>query len=526
MLQEKEGPASADGDAGRAAGHAAGRGRTLWLDCQAGVAGDMLVAALIDVAEDTEAAERAVRTALAALPVEGFSLEVERVSKAGISCLDFNVVLDEVHENHDHDMAYLHGREHACEGDHDHIHGQEGGCSHDYCDGHRHGGHHRHAGHAHDHAHDHAHAHAGDGGHHHAHRNLADILAIIEAAPLAPGAAAFARRAFGILAEAEAEAHGLPVEQVHFHEVGAVDSIADIVAAAVLVDLIGIERAIVPVLVEGRGTVRCQHGVMPVPVPATVGVCRVHGLPLAPCEVEGELVTPTGAALVAALNPEFELPERYVVTSVGLGAGKRAYERPSILRAMLIEPLSGPTPASHRGCRGAAGEDALAGPLPSHRPAPLSGETRPPATVCKLECDLDDMTPEQMAHAAERLSEAGAREVHWVPIVAKKGRPAYELQVLCAPHEVAAIEAVIFRETSTFGVRRCAMDRTVLPRRLEVRDTAFGPIAVKIAVLPDGTERATPEYEDCAAAARKAGVPLAAVMDAALLHSAAAQPLS
>ena len=124
------------------------------------------------------------------------------------------------------------------------------------------------------------------------------------------------------------------------------------------------------------------------------------------------------------------------------------------------------------------------------------------------------MTPEQMAYAAERLSEAGAREVHWVPIVAKKGRPAYELQVLCEAQEAAAIEAVVFRETSTLGIRRCIMDRTVLPRRLEVRDTAFGPISVKIAVLPDGTERATPEYEDCAAAARAAGVPLTAVMDA------------
>lgn len=507
MVKEKGRPASADGDAGRTAGH----GRTLWLDCQAGVAGDMLVAALIDAAEDSEEAERAVRTALAALPVEGFSLEVGRVSKAGISCLDFNVVLDEAHENHDHDMVYLHGHEHACEGDHGHIHGQESGCG----DDHHHGGHHHHAGRAHDHGHDHAHAHAGDG-RHHAHRNLADILAIIEAAPLAPGAAAFARRAFGILAEAEAEAHGLPVEQVHFHEVGAVDSIADIVAAAVLVDLIGIERAIVPVLVEGRGTVRCQHGVMPVPVPATVGVCRAHGLPLAPCEVEGELVTPTGAALVAALNPEFVLPERYVVASVGLGAGKRTYERPSILRAMLIEPLSGPTPTSHRGRSAAAGEDAPAELLPSSRPAPLSSEMRPPVTVCKLECDLDDMTPEQMAYAAERLSEAGAREVHWVPIVAKKGRPAYELQVLCEAQEAAAIEAVVFRETSTLGIRRCIMDRTVLPRRLEVRDTAFGPISVKIAMLPDGTERVTPEYEDCATAARAAGVSLATVMDAAL----------
>lgn len=454
MVREKEPASSAE--------VRARRGRTLWLDCQAGVAGDMLVAALLDLAEDVEAAECAVRIALGSMPVEGFSIEIGRVSKAGISCLDFSVVLDEAHENHDHDMNYLHG------------------CG----DGrvHSHGGHH---------------------GHGHVHRNLADIDGLIDGADLTPSARAFAHRAFEILAEAEAEAHGLPVDRVHFHEVGAVDSIADIVAAAVLVDLLGIDRVIAPVLVEGCGTVRCRHGVMPVPVPATLGVCRAHGLPLSRCEVEGELVTPTGAALVAALSPEFELPGRYVVSRMGIGAGKRSYARPSILRAAFIEPLdatvgTAPDPVS-----------------PRVAAAPLSRETRPPTSVCKLECDLDDMTPEQMAFAAERLCEAGARDVHWVPVFTKKGRPAYELQVLCAPDETVGVENVIFRETSALGVRRVLMERTVLPRRFETRETAYGPITVKVAALPDGTERVAPEYEDCAAAAVAAGVPLSDVMDAA-----------
>lgn len=481
------------------------RGKTLWLDCQSGIAGDMLVAALLDLAEDPEVAERAVRAALGSLPVDGFSIEVGRVSRVGISCLDFDVVLDGAHENHDHDMEYLHG-----------------------ADGHRHGhgrsrGHDR--GHDHDPAHDPAYAHdpahvhecGHPHGRSHVHRNLADILALIDGAAMAPAARAFARRAFGILAEAEAEAHGVPVDQVHFHEVGAVDSIADMLAAAVLVDLLGIEHAVVPVLVEGSGTVRCQHGVMPVPVPATLGICRAHGLPLAPCDVQGELVTPTGAALVAALSPSFELPARYTVSRMGLGAGKRAYTRPSILRAMLIDEL----PDAGRTAAGRV-DRAVADSTDRHhgrRRPHLSSETNPPVSVCKLECDLDDMTGEQMAHAAERLRDAGAREVHWAPIFAKKGRPAYELRVLCAPDEAERIGETMLLETSALGVRRCVMERAVLPRRLEVRETAYGPITVKCATLPDGSERVTPEYEDCAAAARRTGAPLATVMDAARLGS-------
>lgn len=422
-------------------------GNTLWLDCQSGVAGDMLVAALLDLAEDRPAAERSVREALEGLPVDGFSVEVSRVSKAGLDCCDFAVVLDAEHENHDHDMAYLHG-------DHE-------GASACVC------------GQAHDYHHSHAHVHG------HSHRGLPEIENLLAGANLTDAARTFALRTFRILAAAEAEAHGVPMDQVHFHEVGAVDSIADIVAAAVLVDLLGIEHAIVPELTDGHGTIRCQHGVIPVPVPATLNISRDNGLPLSICDVEGELVTPTGAALVAALAPTFDLPVRYIVRRVGLGAGKRTYTRPSILRAMLIE-------------------------------APAAGAA--PDQVIKLECDIDDATGEELGYAADALREAGALEVHWLPIFTKKGRPAYQLQVLGRQKDASNLELVIFRETPTLGIRRSTWDRTVLSREAAQVDTEFGPISVKRSTLPDGTVRIKPEHDDCARAARQAGVSLQEVV--------------
>ena len=256
-----------------------------------------------------------------------------------------------------------------------------------------------------------------------------------------------------------------------------------------LVDYLGIGRVIVPVLVDGHGTVRCQHGIIPVPVPATVNICTAHGLPLAPSDVEGELVTPTGAALVAALQPEFKLPERYAVRAIGQGSGKRTYSRPSILRAMLIDDLSSP-----------------------HTPSELSTEIDAPHAITKLECDIDDASPEVLAYAAERLREAGAREVHWLPIFCKKGRPGVQLQVIASNEDVERLQDIMFQETTTVGVRRQRMERTVLPRSFEQVDTPWGAIQVKVAVLPDGVRRATPEYEDCAQVAREQGIPVQQVM--------------
>lgn len=430
------------------------RGKTLYLDCQAGIAGDMLVAALLDLGG--KPALGRLTQMLEKLSLEGFSIAVTRVKKAGIDCCDFDVKLDAAHENHDHDMAYLHGL---------------GDTSHD-----------------HDHDHDHD--------HHHAHRGLAQVEQVIDAAPLSERARGLARDAFRILARAEAKAHGLPIDQVHFHEVGAVDSIVDVLAAAFLIDDLDIERAIVPALTDGHGTIRCQHGVIPVPVPATLNICIAHGLPLSSSSVEGELVTPTGAALVAALEPEFSLPERYAIRAVGLGAGKRSYERPSILRAMLIEELH-----AHVGA-------APCEPRPS-----LSAETQAPNCIVKLECDIDDCSPEVLAYAAERLREAGAREVHWLPIFCKKGRPAYQLQVIVEPSDVSRMEEIILSETTTIGIRRLQMERTCLPRAIESVETPWGEVAVKTVRLPDGTRRTTPEYEACAAIARDKGVALQTVMD-------------
>ena len=343
---------------------------------------------------------------------------------------------------------------------------------------------------------------------------------------MTPAARTIALRAFRILASAEAAAHGTTIDQVHFHEVGAVDSIVDIISAAVLFDYLHIERVIVPQLVDGHGTVRCQHGIIPVPVPATLNICREHGLPLGVCDVEGELVTPTGAALVAAVATGFELPERSVVRRVGLGAGKRSYSRPSILRASLIEPLDGCSGSELRSfsMSGGAESDSMSAVLDEHesgcawsrRPvAPHSAELTAPTSVVKLECDIDDATGEELGYVAELLREAGAREVHWLPIFTKKGRPAYQLQVICVPEDVAHMESVIFCETPALGVRRVPMERTVLKRRRLTVETPYGSIRCKVAELPDGSVRVAPEFEDCRAAARAFGAPLREVMAAA-----------
>ena len=305
----------------------------LYLECSSGISGDMTVAALLDAG----ASEDVLRRALDSLPVEGFSVQVGRVKKSGLDACDFAVLLDEEHENHDHDMAYLHGPAGEPPHGHGHVHGHDR--AHDHASGGVSPNDHA-RGHSHPHAHEdespHAPAHDHARIRSHEHRGLPEIHAIIEAADMSERAKATARRVFQVLAEAEAAAHGVGVDEVHFHEVGAVDSIADVVAAAVCLDDLDVTDVVVPVLCEGQGTVRCQHGVIPVPVPAVVNVAAAHGIPLRILDVQGELVTPTGAALVAAVRTRSRLPERFVVERVGVGAGKRAYDTPGILRALVV----------------------------------------------------------------------------------------------------------------------------------------------------------------------------------------------
>mgnify|MGYP000212983699 FL=1 len=401
--------------------------QTLYLECYSGISGDMMTAALLDLGAD----EKVLSEALESLPVKGVRTEVRRVSKAGLDACDFHVILDHEHENHDHDMEYLHGHSH------DHSHGDHGHHSHD-----------------------------------HEHRGLAEILEILCRAQITDGAREKAVRIFEILAEAEAKAHGTSIEKVHFHEVGAVDSIVDITAAAVCLDNLQIDKVIIPVLCEGSGSVRCQHGVIPVPVPAVTAVTSKYSIPLHMTDVQGELVTPTGAAIAAAIRTSARLPERFVIEKTGIGAGKREYERPSLLRAMLIRET----------------EDGSAGDY-----------------IYKLESNIDDCTGEALGYVMERLMKAGARDVHYTPVFMKKNRPAYQLNVICKEEDIEKLEGIIFRETTTIGIRRQKMERSVLKRQVKTVKPPLGEARIKVCFMENGM-RAYPEYESVRELCRKNGL--------------------
>ena len=255
---------------------------------------------------------------------------------------------------------------------------------------------------------------------------------------------------------------------MHFHEVGAVDSIVDIISVAVCLDDLGVTECIVPGLFEGTGTVRCQHGVMSVPVPAVLNIVQEHGLKLSMTDIKGELVTPTGAAIVAAVKTSDSLPKSFRVIKTGMGGGKRAYERPSILRAMLIED-SGET---------------------------MDGDMDGEDAIYKLETNIDDCSGEVLGHVMDRLLEAGARDVHYMPVYMKKNRPAYQLNVICKKEQISELENIIFTETTTIGIRRQKMERTVLPRQSVEIITDLGGAVVKECRLPENRGvRYYPEYE-------------------------------
>lgn len=295
---------------------------TLIIDGTSGISGDMTVAALLDLG----ASEEHLRKQLATLPVDGFEIAVTRVNKHGIDACDFDVQLASELENHDHDMTWLYGNEATAEHMREHAHHHH----------HDHGEHEHH--HEDEHAHCHEHAHDHDGHHHaHHHRSLADVTEIIDGSQLSDGAKRRALAIFAALAAAEAKAHGKTPETVMFHEVGAVDSIVDVCSVAICLDDLDIENIVVESLSEGRGTIRCAHGLMPIPVPAVVNLCQAGNIALTPAPVAGELVTPTGAAIVAALRTSEHLPARYHIEAVGYGAGKRPYEGCSgTLRCLLV----------------------------------------------------------------------------------------------------------------------------------------------------------------------------------------------
>lgn len=421
---------------------------TLFWDCQTGISGDMAVASLLDLG----ASEEAVRAALAPLAGEGFELHVGRVEKAGLDCCDFDVALDEEHDGHDHDMAYLYDSEWTPGGESvaggaacPCVHGD--GASHTY-------------------------------GHHH--RSYAQVREVLASLDLAPRARSLSEKAFRLLAQAESKAHGVPVDEVHFHEVGAIDAIVDVVAAAVCLDSLGVDKVIVPRVVEGTGMVRCQHGVIPVPVPAVVNIAAATGLPLSVGPRQGELVTPTGAAIAAAAMTSTLLPKRFSVKACGMGAGRRDYDPPSILRALLIEDVD-------------SGDGTASGAAPA-----------PGDWIWKLECNIDDSTGEMLGAVLEDLMATGARDAHFLPVFMKKNRPAYELAIICDDAHREALERIVFAETTTIGIRRQRMERSVMDVSWRDVETSYGTVRVKVCAR-DGLLRAYPEYESVRAVARAAG---------------------
>ena len=459
-------------------------GKTLYLECYSGISGDMTVAALLDLGADRSVLDKVLRS----LPISGFETKISRVVKSGIDACDFDVVLDKEHENHDHDMEYLHGHHHKGHEnnhfyDHNHAHEDE-------------------AEHFHSHEHNHAHgAGSAQDRHHHEHRGIKEITYIIEHSAMTENAKKIALRIFEILAEAESKAHNVPVDQVHFHEVGAVDSIVDIVSVAVCLDDLDITEVIVPVLCEGRGTVRCQHGILPIPVPAVANIVSANHLHLKMTEVEGELVTPTGAAIVAAVKTKDKLPETFEIQKIGIGAGKRQYECPGILRAMIISESTEQTKGRDKA---KAQTEEFKNPEIGNNPKTENQETKD--TIIKMETNIDDCSGEVLGFVMERLMKAGARDVHYVPVFMKKNRPAWVLNVICKEEDMETLQNIIFEETTTIGIRYSIMERTILSRETRTLLTPWGEVQVKVCTL-NGKEQLYPEYESVAQLSREKEIP-------------------
>lgn len=433
--------------------------KQLYFECSSGISGDMAVGAMLDLGADREILQQV----LDSLPLDGYAVTVGRRAIAGIDACDFDVKLDAPYENHDHDMAYL------------------------YDDGSEHAHHHGHHHHDHDHHGDHAHHHG------HQHRTLADVKGILDGATMTDGARALAEQIFDNLAAAEAKAHGTDIDHVHFHEVGAVDSIVDITAAAVCFDnlknQLGFTDVVIPVINEGGGHVRCAHGRMPVPVPAVVHLAEAHSLPLCLAGLQGERITPTGAAIAAAVMTTKTLPQPFTILKTGIGAGKRTYtDAANLLRLFLIETEGGVRPFD-------AASDAQ--------------------NVVQLEANLDDSTGEMLGRAVTHLLTAGALDATVTPVVMKKNRPGAVLTVLCRRADQPALEALIFAETTTIGIRSFPVDRAVLPRSFETVATPWGPAKIKVTIR-DGQRRGIPEFDTVDQLAQSAGVPFPDVYAAVL----------
>lgn len=432
--------------------------KVLFFDCFSGISGDMTLAALLDLGID----EELFRKELEKLNLDGYQLYIDRKSKNGIIGTDVTVALEDESGSEEHHDSHEHQHPH----EHDHHHSHEG--------------HHDHHGHSHDHSHGHSHPQQ-EHDHSHEARNLRDIEELIDSSGIKPGAKEFGKKVFREIAKAEAKVHNKDIMEVHFHEVGAVDSIVDIVGVSICLDLLSVERVFASPLHDGHGFIKCQHGTIPVPVPAVMEMLAGTDIPLVQTDIKTELITPTGMGIIKCLSSGFGSMPVMAVKKVAYGMGKRETGGFNALRVIL---------------------------------GTMEEQTQVNDEIIVLETNIDNMNPEVLGYTMEKLLENGALDVFHTPVYMKKNRPAVMLSVLAHAGSEEKLVDILLRETTTLGIRRNVAKRYCMDRRFVTVNTPWGEVKMKVASLGE-VEKASPEYEDCVEIARRAGVSLQRVMEEA-----------
>lgn len=474
---------------------------TLYLEPFSGLSGDMLNALLLDLGADRKHLEEALKM----ISLDGYHLHVDRIAKSSIWGTDFDVHMehgekdhgiagdfDHHHHHHDHDHDHEHGHEHHHE--HEHVNEHTHAHSHaheEHTHAHTHSHEHTHEQHDHDHHHEHEHTHDGHShehthSHHHHHgevRGLKEIETII----LSSGVSDFVKEksleVFRDIAQAEANVHQMPVEEIHFHEVGATDSIIDIMSFFILWETLDIDAVYSTAVTEGSGTITVAHGVMPVPVPAVMQLRLGTSIPFSQdFDIHTELVTPTGLALFKAIHPVFAQPSNLTATKVGYGFGKRDTGKFNALRGTLLEKSS-----------------------LSHQVVTSNNDE-----IIQIDTTIDDQSGEELGYIMSLLLEEGALDVHYTPVYTKKNRPATHLTLLIQEGDLERFTAILFEQTSTIGFRYQNVQRKVMTRTFETRQTSLGDVKVKKNQYGTFT-KSTLEYEDCARIAHETGLSIQAV---------------
>ena len=418
------------------------REKILYFDCSAGISGDMTLGALIDLGAD----KNAFLTELEKLHLEGYEIAFETTQRNAITATHVNVILTGQEQAHDHTHIHehIHDHGHTHEHDHEHTHGHE-------------------------HSHDHEHGHF--------HRSFRDIRQMIQNSELSKEVKDLSLRIFTRVARAEAKVHHKDIEEVQFHEVGAVDSIVDIVGSAILITMLKPDRICASVVQDGHGFVHCQHGMLSVPVPAVCEIFAESDALIRQIDVDTELVTPTGAAIISELADSFGTMPVMTIDKIGWGAGTKILKIPNLLKVTLGYQET------------------------------VSDNYTEQDEIMVLETNLDDCTGEMLGAAMEILMENGALDAFYTPIFMKKNRPAWCLTVLARPEDTEKMERLIFLHTTTIGIRRHLDQRRILKREKAVVPTAYGELQVKRVALEDGY-RDYPEYESAKKLAVETGKPL------------------